>query len=187
MLKRAWPVSLYPPAGGPLPACKTLLRCPAWPVSLRLRPVAFKLAVFLKAFLTVICGKILRFLGSLSKAWLRNSPECVSITRFPRLINILRLHLPCLETDRHFQLKSMPAARACAPRRARLARPAHATTSFRLACACGHRRRHFANACTGAHLYFPATYCCLHCYAESQPNSLTDLATSYRMLPRSRS
>ena len=36
VLKCAWPVSLYPLAGSPLPACKILFRCSAWPVSLRL-------------------------------------------------------------------------------------------------------------------------------------------------------
>ena len=56
----------------------------------------------------MICGKILQFLRNPSTAKLRTFTECMSIYRFPSLISILRLHLPCAETDRHFKLKLMP-------------------------------------------------------------------------------
>ena len=69
----------------------------------------------------MICGKLLQFLISSNTARLHTSPEFVSFTRFPRLINILRLHLPYVEFDRRFKFKSPPATRAYVPPRARLA------------------------------------------------------------------
>ena len=100
----------------------------------------FLLADILKAFFDVIFGQILYFVISLNTVKVRTCPECGSNTHFLRLINIFRPHLPRLEIDRHIKFWQVPAARACVLRRARLARPVIAATSFGLAC-------------TGAHLY----------------------------------
>ena len=103
------------------------------------------LADILKALFDVIFGQVLHYVISVNTVKVRTCPESGSNTHFPRFINILRPHLQRLEIDRHIKFWQVPAARACVPRRVRLARPVIAATSF--------GRRHLTTACTGAHLY----------------------------------